>query len=423
MLAAPSIKPEDVEGMKVAELRDALGELGLSTKGLKKELALRLAAALRGDTIPEEAGDAKGKAEAPDEADAASEGQAAPEEASPAAPEECAPSVEEATTAVVEKGEQGDVPPPASVEAPVLSESEAAATGQPVAEPSEPQEQPPPPQDQPDPSMNGDASVAVADSMPEPSPAPEASMTDNSEAPLPAREDPPPPPAPEAPTPAPGAAVAANPEASLPSGEEAPSFPALAVPTPAPRSAALEALRAEVGNLRRQHAELTSLVQQWYGAVQTLQQRSAPPAVPYNQHSFQPYAAQAQHAFPGHGYQQAAYQAHGYAQPSPQVTSAWGEHYTADGHLYYYNQQTGASSWEKPADYQPKRSGGIGAGIGGKQKGPPGANLFVVRKMRRGEYDDFNDQQLQEAFERFGQLVRAEITVDKETGVSKGFGF
>lgn len=43
--------------------------------------------------------------------------------------------------------------------------------------------------------------------------------------------------------------------------------------------------------------------------------------------------------------------------------------------------------------------------------------------MRRGEYDDFNDQQLQEAFERFGQLVRAEITVDKETGVSKGFGF
>ena len=55
--------------------------------------------------------------------------------------------------------------------------------------------------------------------------------------------------------------------------------------------------------------------------------------------------------------------------------------------------------------------------------GPPGANLFVVRKMRRGEFDDFNDQQLQEAFERFGQLVRCEITVDKDTGISKGFGF
>ena len=58
-----------------------------------------------------------------------------------------------------------------------------------------------------------------------------------------------------------------------------------------------------------------------------------------------------------------------------------------------------------------------------KQKGPPGANLFVVRKMRRGEFDEFYDQDLREAFERFGTLLRAEITLDKDTGVSKGFGF
>ena len=43
--------------------------------------------------------------------------------------------------------------------------------------------------------------------------------------------------------------------------------------------------------------------------------------------------------------------------------------------------------------------------------------------MRRGEFDDFYDQDLREAFERFGTLLRAEITLDKETGVSKGFGF
>ena len=68
-------------------------------------------------------------------------------------------------------------------------------------------------------------------------------------------------------------------------------------------------------------------------------------------------------------------------------------------------------------------AGGAGGGGGTKAKGPPGANLFVMRKMRRGEYDDFNDEDLRQAFERFGPIIRAEITLDKETGVSKGFGF
>lgn len=49
--------------------------------------------------------------------------------------------------------------------------------------------------------------------------------------------------------------------------------------------------------------------------------------------------------------------------------------------------------------------------------------MFVVRKMRRGEFDEFYDSHLREAFERFGTLLRAEITMDKDTGVSKGFGF
>lgn len=56
-------------------------------------------------------------------------------------------------------------------------------------------------------------------------------------------------------------------------------------------------------------------------------------------------------------------------------------------------------------------------------KGPPGANLFVVRKMRRGEYDTFNSEDLRREFSRYGTVTRAEITIDKDTGWSKGFGF
>ena len=51
------------------------------------------------------------------------------------------------------------------------------------------------------------------------------------------------------------------------------------------------------------------------------------------------------------------------------------------------------------------------------------ACIWQVRKMRRGEFDEFYDNDLREAFERFGTLLRAEITLDKDTGVSKGFGF
>ena len=58
-----------------------------------------------------------------------------------------------------------------------------------------------------------------------------------------------------------------------------------------------------------------------------------------------------------------------------------------------------------------------------QQKGPPGANLFVVRKMRKGEYDEFNNADLRSEFSKFGTVTRAEMTIDKETGWSKGFGF
>jgi len=236
--------------------------------------------------------------------------------------------------------------------------------------------------------------VAESDPVPEPAAEPEPEPT---EAPAPGSEE-----SPAASTPAPTSAM--TPAASRP-------------------PAALEALRAEVGGLRRQHAELNSLVQQWYHAVQQLQAR-APPAMqagyPPAAGGFPPQAG----GFPGYpGHQPAGYPGYpGYPpQAAPQPTSAWSEHYTPEGHMYYYNATTGQSSWEKPPDYnaKPRRDGTAM----GKNKGPAGANLFVVRKMRRGEYDDFNDDQLREAFERFGPLVRAEITYDKDTGISKGYGF
>jgi RNA recognition motif-containing protein len=43
--------------------------------------------------------------------------------------------------------------------------------------------------------------------------------------------------------------------------------------------------------------------------------------------------------------------------------------------------------------------------------------------MRRGEYDTFNAEDLRREFSRYGPVTRADITIDKETGWSKGFGF
>ena len=40
--------------------------------------------------------------------------------------------------------------------------------------------------------------------------------------------------------------------------------------------------------------------------------------------------------------------------------------------------------------------------------------------MRRGEYDEFNDNDLRNEFGKFGTVTRAEMTMDKETGWSKG---
>ena len=109
-----------------------------------------------------------------------------------------------------------------------------------------------------------------------------------------------------------------------------------------------------------------------------------------------------------------------------QHNQAWSQQVDpSSGQTYYWNSQTGESTYARPHDFNPGAPGATASATTGlpQTKGPPGANLFVVRKMRRGEYDEFNDADLAREFGKFGNVTRAEMTIDKENGWSKGFGF
>jgi hypothetical protein len=84
-----------------------------------------------------------------------------------------------------------------------------------------------------------------------------------------------------------------------------------------------------------------------------------------------------------------------------------------NGMTYYWNSATCESTYTRPPDFNPEAGLASNADLP-QTKGPNGANLFVVRKMRRGEYDEFNDADLRREFDKFGTVTRAEMTIDKE---------
>lgn len=106
------------------------------------------------------------------------------------------------------------------------------------------------------------------------------------------------------------------------------------------------------------------------------------------------------------------------------ASSVWQQFISADGHLYYHNSLTGVSQWEKPAELEP-------APVAAPAKpasvaffnntpmniGPLGCNLFVANIPL-----DWNDIDLVQHFQHFGNILSSRIQRDKE-GNSRHFAF
>lgn len=122
----------------------------------------------------------------------------------------------------------------------------------------------------------------------------------------------------------------------------------------------------------------------------------------------------------------------------------WSEHSDADGNKYYYNSQSGVSQWEPPAQWQPQQPqqlplmypyaqplpgyfgqphtngsmGGQAAALSSGKRGPKGANLAIFCIP-----NSYSDHELLEIARPYGNVVYAQVSRHRDTGLSRGYGF
>ncbi|KAF4669994.1 hypothetical protein FOZ61_002191 [Perkinsus olseni] len=100
--------------------------------------------------------------------------------------------------------------------------------------------------------------------------------------------------------------------------------------------------------------------------------------------------------------------------PASRTIGAWTEYFAMDGTPYYHNSHSNTVQWELPMEFKNPAA----AHTAPQAKGPSGANVFVFSVP-----DAWTETDLRQNFGQFGRIISAKVVVDKQTGISRGYGF